>query len=66
MSLPYVMILGYRNSYSNSYGKESACNAGNLVQFLGGEDPLEKERLPTPVFLPKEFYEQKSLAGNSP
>ena len=31
-----------------------------------GEDPLEKEILPTPVFLPGEFYEQRSLAGYSP
>ena len=54
MNLPYVLILGYRNSYSD--GKESACNAGNLVQFLGGEDPLEKERLPTLLFFPGEFY----------
>ena len=64
MNLPYVLILGYRNSYSD--GKESACNAGNLVQFLGGEDPLEKERLPTLLFFPGEFYGQKSLAGYSP
>ena len=31
------------------HGKESACNAGDvemLVQFLGWEDPLEKE-MPT-------------------
>ena len=26
------------------------------VQFLGWEDPLEKERLPTPVFWPGEFH----------
>ena len=26
-----------------SAGKESACNAGELVQSLGWEDPLEKE-----------------------
>ena len=26
----------------SSVGKESACNAGYLVQFLGWEDPLEK------------------------
>ena len=26
----------------SSAGKESACNAGDLVQFLGWEDPLEK------------------------
>ena len=25
-----------------SVGKESACSAGDLVQFLGGEDPLEE------------------------
>ena len=26
-----------------SDGKASACNAGDLVRFLGREDPLEKE-----------------------
>ena len=34
------------------------------IQFLGGEDPLEKEVLPTPVFLPGEFHGQRSLAGS--
>ena len=32
-----------------SDSKESTCNAGDLVQFLGWEDPLEKDRLPTPI-----------------
>ena len=27
----------------SSVGKESTCNAGEPVQFLGWEDPLEKE-----------------------
>ena len=27
----------------NSVGKESACSAGDMVQFLGCEDPLEKD-----------------------
>ena len=27
-----------------SDGKESACNVGDLVQFLGWEDPLEEDR----------------------
>ena len=36
------------------------------VQSLGLEDPLEKERQPTPVFLPGEFHGQRSLAGYSP
>ena len=33
---------------------------------LGQEDPLEKEWRPTSVFLPGEFYGQRSLAGYSP
>ena len=27
----------------SSVRKESACNAGDLIRFLGWEDPLEKE-----------------------
>ena len=37
-----------------------------LVQSLGQEDPLEKNWQPTPVFLPTEFYGQRSLAGYRP
>ena len=36
------------------------------VQSLGQEDPLEKEWRPTPVFLPGEFYGQRSLMGYGP
>ena len=37
------------------------------VQFLGQEDPLEKEMVPpTPVFLPGKSHGQTSLAGYSP
>ena len=36
------------------------------VQSLGQEDPLEKGMQTTPVFLPGEFYGQRSLAGYSP
>ena len=36
------------------------------VQSLGQEDPLEKGKIPTPVFLPGEFHGQKSLVGYSP
>ena len=49
-----------------SDGKESACSAGDLDSIPGREDPLEKEWLPTPVFLPGEFHRQKSLMGYSP
>ena len=36
------------------------------VLFLDGEDPLEKEWQPTPVFLPGKFHGLKSLVGYSP
>ena len=36
------------------------------VSSLGGENPLEKIRQPTPVFLPGKSHEQRSLAGYSP
>ena len=36
---------------SSSVGKESACNAGNPSSIPGLGRPLEKDRLPTPVFL---------------
>ena len=36
------------------------------VQSLGQEDPWRREWLPTPVFLPREFCGQRSLAGYSP
>ena len=42
-----MRFLGFPHS---SVGKESACNAGDPVQFLGREDLLERDRLPTPVF----------------
>ena len=36
------------------------------VQFLGQEDPGEEGMATTPVFLPGESHEQRSLAGYSP
>ena len=33
------------------------------VQFLGQEDPLEKEMATPPVFLPRESHGQRSLVG---
>ena len=31
------------------------------VESLGQEDPLRRERLPTPILLPAEFHGQRSL-----
>ena len=36
------------------------------VRSLGREDPWRREWQPTPIFLPGEFYGQRSLAGYSP
>ena len=36
------------------------------VRSLGQEDALEKEQLPTPIFLPGKFHGQRTLAGYSP
>ena len=36
------------------------------VQSLGQEDPLEKGRQPTPVFLPGESHGQRILVDYSP
>ena len=55
-----------------AHSEESACNAGDpssihgLGESLGWEDPWRREWQPTAVFLPAEFYEQRSLVGYSP
>ena len=36
------------------------------VRSLIGEDPLEKKRQPTPVFLPGKPHRQRNLVGYSP
>ena len=52
---------------AGSDSKESACNAGDLGSVPGlGRSPGEGNCLPTPVFLPGEFHEQRSLVGYSP
>ena len=49
-----------------SHSRESTCNAGDPGLISGLEDPLEKEWLPTPVFLPEESHGQRSLVNYSP
>ena len=53
---------------SGSDSKESDCSAGDLGSIPGLErSPGEGNGwLPTPIFLPGEFHEQRSLAGYSP
>ena len=46
-------------------GKESACNAGDAVQSLGWEDPLEKEMATEFSILSGECHGHRSLVGYS-
>ena len=39
---PKCKLIALKGFPDGSVGKESTCNAGDLVRFLGGEDPLEK------------------------
>ena len=47
----------------NPAGKESACNAGDPGSIPGLEDPLERDRLLTPVFWPGKFHGLYSPRG---
>ena len=50
-------------------GEESACDVGDRSLEIDPwveKIPWRREWLPTPVFLPGEFQEQRSLAGYSP
>ena len=60
----------FQSIYSHGFlggpdSKESTCNAGDLDQSLGWEDPLEGMAT-TLVFFPGEFHGQRNLAGYSP
>ena len=45
------------NSPCGSAGKESRCNVGDLGSIPWvGKMPCRRERLPTPVFWPREFH----------
>ena len=59
--LPTPVLVGFP---CDSAGKESACNTGHLRSVLGlGRFPWGRERLPAPVFWPREFHELYSPWG---
>ena len=68
-NIPRVLFLASLIShlYFPSDGRESACNAGDMGSIPGSGRSLEKGNgFPTPVFLPREFHGQRSLASYSP
>ena len=58
--IPTPVSLGFP---CGSAGKEPTCNVGDLSSTLGWEDPLEKGKIPTPVFCPEEFHRLYSPWG---
>ena len=54
----------YWGFLDSSAGKESARNAGDLGLILGWEDPLERERLPPPVFWPGKSHGHTVYGGH--
>ena len=62
---PTPVFLGFP---SGSVGEESACNAGDrgLIPGLGRSPGEGNSYLLHPVFLPREFHEQRSLVDYSP
>ena len=59
MELTYTSIGG-------SDGQESACNVRFRFNPWVRKIPWRRERLSTPILLPRKFHEQRSLAGYSP
>ena len=52
-----VATLGLQGFPGGSHSKESACNGGDPRSTPGlGRSPWRREWLPTPVFLPREFF----------
>ena len=63
--LPTPVFLGFPGG---SVGKKSTCSVGDLdlIPGLGRSPPWRSAWQPTPLFLPREFHWQRSLAGYSP
>ena len=56
----------YKGFPGDSDGKEPACNAGDLGLIPVRKIPWKRKWQPTPIFLPGESHQQRSLAGYSP
>ena len=59
----YYIALGFPGG---SEVKESACNAGDLVDSWVQKIPWRKKWQPTPVLLPRKSHGWRSLVGYSP
>ena len=66
MLLLHLTDLGQFSFHSGGSDSKEFCNAKDLGSILVGKIPWRREWLPTPVFRPGEFQEQRSLVVYSP
>ena len=62
----YPLISFITNHFPGSSDSKVPAIQEIRVWSLGWKDPWRRKRQPTPVFLPREFHGQRSLAGYSP
>ena len=71
-TLSYVKLASGNSLYEaesslvGQMGKYPPAMWETWVRYLGQEDPRRRDRLPTPISLPRESHGQRSLAGCSP
>ena len=62
----YIKAMLYFRLLVGSGGKESACNEGDPGLIPVGKVPWRRKWLLSPVFLPGESHEQRSVADYNP
>ena len=61
-----IPLVGFPGGASGKKPAAKAQDARDVSSTLGGKDPLEEDKGPTPAFLPGESHRQRSLVGYSP
>ena len=61
-----IPLVGFPGGASGKKPAAKAQGARDVSSTLGGKDPLEEDKGPTPAFLPGESHRQRSLVGYSP
>ena len=61
-----IPLVGFPGGASGKKPAAKAQGARDVSSTLGGKDPLEEDKGPTPAFLPGESHGQKSLMDYDP
>ena len=65
LSPPWLQLKWYSSLVAQMVKNQLACGRPAFNPYIR-KSPWRREWLPTPVFLPEEFYGQRSLVGYSP